>query len=135
MLVALPWAGPVLATDVLVRVSGVSDSRGRIGCSLFAGAKGFPMDNTVARAMWQPADPSGVACRFSGVPEGTYAVAVGHDLNGNQRVDTNFLGIPTEAWGVSNNVRPAMRAPRFNEAAFTVVTGAPEIVIDIKVQK
>ena len=49
---------------------------------------------------------------------GTYAVAASHDANGNGRTDTNWVGIPTEAWGVSNNVRPRLRAPRFEEAAF-----------------
>jgi uncharacterized protein (DUF2141 family) len=136
LVLLVAWStGPAFAADVLVRVSGIIDNRGRVGCSLFAGANGFPMDNTVARAMWQPADPAGVVCRFSGVPQGTYAVAVGHDLNGNQKVDTNFLGIPTEAWGVSNNVRPAMRAPRFSEAAFNVAADSTEILIDIGVRK
>lgn len=53
-------------------------------------------------------------------PPGTYAVAVFHDANANGRMDSNFLGMPKEGYGVSNDVRPKFRAPRFSEAAVHV---------------
>jgi uncharacterized protein (DUF2141 family) len=123
------------AAQVVVRVSGLSEPLGQVGCSLFADAVGFPMDTSAARSQWLPANVAGVTCRFSDVAEGTYAVSIGHDLNGNKRVDTNFIGLPTEQWGVSNNARPSMRAPRFDEAAFKVAADAKEVVIDVKVAK
>ena len=123
------------AAEVVVRVSGLSEPLGQVGCSLFAGAAGFPMGNTSARNLWLPADAKGVRCRFNDVPEGTYAASIGHDLNGNMRVDTNFIGLPTEQWGVSNNSRPTLRAPRFDEASFKVAADAKEVLIDIKVAK
>jgi uncharacterized protein (DUF2141 family) len=127
--------GASSAAEVVVRVSGLSEPLGQVGCSLFAGAAGFPMENTSARNLWLPADAKGVTCRFNDVPEGTYAVSIGHDLNGNKRVDTNFIGLPTEQWGVSNNARPTLRTPRFDEAAFKVAGDAKDVVIDIKVAK
>jgi uncharacterized protein (DUF2141 family) len=123
------------AAELVVRITGVSEPLGQVGCSLFAGPAGFPMDNTGARQLWQAADAKGVICRFSDVPEGSYAVSVGHDLNGNKRVDTNFIGLPTEQWGVSNNARPSLRAPRFDEAVFKVAGDAKDVVIEIKVSK
>jgi len=123
------------AAEVVVRISGLSEPLGQVGCSLFAGPAGFPMDNSGARNVWQAADAQGATCRFSDVPEGSYAVSIGHDLNGNRRVDTNLVGLPTEQWGVSNNARPMLRAPRFDEAVFKVAAGNKEVVIDIKVAK
>lgn len=123
------------AAELLVRITGLSEPLGQVGCSLFAGPAGFPMDNAGARQLWQAADAKGVTCQYSDVPEGTYAVSIGHDLNGNKRVDTNFIGLPTEQWGVSNNARPNLRAPRFDEAMFKVAADAKEVVIDIKVAK
>jgi uncharacterized protein (DUF2141 family) len=128
-------AGAGSAAELVIRVSGLSEPLGQVGCSLFAGATGFPMDNSSARVLWLPADAKGVTCRFSDVPEGSYAVSIGHDLNGNRRVDTNFIGLPTEQWGVSNNARPSLRAPRFEEAVFKVAADATEVLIDIKVAK
>jgi uncharacterized protein (DUF2141 family) len=130
---ALPaaWA----STDLVVRVVGIQAPQGQLGCSLFADAGGFPMDNARAQQQWLPAQGDGVTCRFAGLAPGRYAVSVGHDLNGNRRVDTNLLGMPTEAWGVSNNVRPTLRPPRFDEAAFTVPAQGGELVLRIEVAK
>lgn len=128
-------SGAGTAAEVVVRVSGLSAPLGQVGCSLFAVAAGFPMDIASARNLWLPADAKGVTCRFTDVPEGTYAVSVGHDLNGNKRVDTNLIGLPTEQWGASKNVRPTMRPPRFDEASFKVAADAKELVIDIQVAK
>jgi uncharacterized protein (DUF2141 family) len=123
------------AAEVVVRISGLSEPLGQVGCSLFAGPAGFPMDNSSARNLWLSADAKGMNCRFNDVPEGTYAVSIGHDLNGNKRVDTNLFGLPTEQWGVSNNARPMLRAPRFDEASFKVAADAKDVVIDVKVAK
>lgn len=123
------------SADVVVRVTGITVPLGQIGCSLFKGDTGFPMDNSVANVQWQPASADGVTCRFAQVQAGRYAVSVGHDTNDNRRVDTNFLGIPSEQWGVSGNVRPRLRAPTFDEAVFTVVADSGDMVIDIKVAK
>lgn len=127
--------GTSSAADLVIRVSGMLDPLGQIGCSLFAGPDGFPMDNTKARVQWLPADAKGVSCRFADVAAGRYAVSLGHDLNGNRRVDTNFVGLPTEQWGVSRNARPTLRAPRFDEAVFEIAADATELVIDIKLAK
>lgn len=129
--VLLVSAGPVQAADLVVRVVGPLAPGGEIGCALFADADGFPMDNAAARQLWLPAT-AGASCRYSGLPDGRYAVSVSHDRNGNHRVDTNLFGIPTEAWGVSNNVRPKLRPPRFEEAAFTL-RGDDARAIDVQV--
>jgi uncharacterized protein (DUF2141 family) len=55
---------------------------------------------------------------FEGLKPGTYAVSVLHDENANGRLETNFLGIPREGAGISNNASPEFSAPRFNDAAF-----------------
>lgn len=119
------------AAELRVAVTGARSAAGQIGCALYPGERGFPMDAASAVQLWQPADPNGVMCRFEGLRPGSYAVAVSHDLNANRRTDTNLLGIPTEDWGVSNNVRPTLRAPRFEEAAVQVTDGAP-VAIEIR---
>lgn len=124
---------PSRAADVVINITGLREPLGQVGCALFAGAAGFPMDNSGARVLWLPAAAQGVVCRYAGVPKGSYAVSIGHDLNGNKRVDTNVVGLPTEQWGVSNNARPTLRAPRFDEAVFKVMADAKEVVLNIQV--
>lgn len=119
---AIPALLPVaaLSAELAVQVTGVASRQGEVGCALHASGAEFPTSNVRSTNAWLPADPRGVVCRFADVKPGVYAIAVSHDLNGNRKTDTNFLGIPTEAWGVSNNVRPALRAPTFDEAKFEV---------------
>ena len=54
------------------------------------------------------------------LPKGEWAVAITQDLNNNDKIDKNFLGIPTEPYAFSNNVRPTIAAPGFDECKFTV---------------
>ena len=39
------------------------------------------------------------------LPAGNYAVQVMHDENENNKLDTNFMGMPIEGYGFSNNPR------------------------------
>lgn len=54
------------------------------------------------------------------LPTGEWAVAITQDLNNNDKIDKNFVGIPTEPYAFSNNVRPTLAAPDFNECKFMV---------------
>ena len=54
------------------------------------------------------------------IPHGEYAISLFVDSNGNKRIDKNFLGIPKEQYGFSNNVMGRMSAPTFEQAKFLV---------------
>jgi uncharacterized protein (DUF2141 family) len=57
---------------------------------------------------------------FKKITAGMYAIAVFHDVNRNNKLDVNFLGIPTEAYGASLNKLPFAAAPRFNDNQFAI---------------
>lgn len=124
--------GSAHARELIVTVTMVKSTKGEVGCALFNNATGFPNANAAMSAQRQAPSTDSVVCRFTDIKPGPYAVAVSHDLNGNRRTDTNFLGIPTEDWGVSNNVRPTLRAPTFDEARFEVgATGVTNIEVKL----
>ncbi len=52
------------------------------------------------------------------------AIAVFQDENGDQKLSTNWLGIPVEAYGFSNNVRPKFRAATWAEAKIDLSNGS-----------
>ena len=54
------------------------------------------------------------------LPRGEWAVAITQDLNNNDKIDKNFLGIPTEPYAFSNNFRPTLAAPVFDDCKFMV---------------
>lgn len=63
------------------------------------------------------------------LPPGTYALSAFQDINGNRRLDTNFMGIPTEASGSSNDAPAKWSAPKFKDAVFTVGDKPVELTI------
>ena len=65
------------------------------------------------------------------LPAGSYAVQVIHDENDNGKLDTNFLGIPSEGYGFSNNPT-ALRRANYDEARFELGEAPMAIVIRLR---
>jgi uncharacterized protein (DUF2141 family) len=57
---------------------------------------------------------------ITGLAKGQYAVNVFHDKNNNNKLDTNWMGIPKEGWGCSNDARGFMSAPAFRDKLITL---------------
>lgn len=124
------------AADVIVNIDNIRNKGGTVGCALFDTNAGFPGDISGAvETIYLPADPKKeLNCTFRNLKTGRYAVSVTHDSNGNGEADKNFIGAPKEPWGVSNNIRKTMRAPKFDEAAFIVDSDSSEVTITIEVR-
>ena len=113
------------ASRIEATVSGVSNAPGLVGCALFSSKVGFPIESKkhALKTVRVPAAGGVATCVFEQVAPGEYAIAVVHDTNGNGQADINFLGMPTEGIGVSNNVLPRMSAPTFEASRFTLAPG------------
>ncbi len=66
------------------------------------------------------------------LPEGDYAISLFHDENENKKLDTNFISIPKEAFGFSNNVLGVMGPPSFENAKFKVRKVNNKVNIELK---
>ena len=69
--------------------------------------------------------------RFDDLAPGTYAVKVMNDENGNGALDSNFMGMPTEGYGFSNNPK-VLRKPTFTEAGFELGATGTAITIELR---
>lgn len=74
----------------------------------------------------KPAGKTEIAVPVELAP-GEWAVALTQDTNNNDKLDKNMLGIPNEPYAFSNNVRPHLSAPSFEECKF-MVTGPGKVV-------
>lgn len=54
------------------------------------------------------------------LPHGEYAISVHHDANGNEKMDSNFIGIPKEPVGMSKNQVPKFGPPKFKKSVFSL---------------
>jgi uncharacterized protein (DUF2141 family) len=69
---------------------------------------------------WTKIEKNETQAVFKNLKAGKYAVRLYHDENNNKKMDTGFMGIPTESWGCSNNVKPRFAAPKFEDMIFTL---------------
>ena len=115
-----------------VQMDGFENTDGEAGVAVWNAPDGFPEDIEHAVATIYVSIEDGAAVtEFDRIAPGHYAITVYHDKNDNRRFDKNWLGMPKEDWGVSNNVRPRLRAPRFDEAVRYLAAG--EQLIEIRV--
>jgi len=123
--VILAIAFPVLpslsqsTSTVLLEVSSFKNTRGNLNCRLFIKPSDFPDGEGILSVRVPIAGPN-TSCTFSNVEPGTYAVAVVHDENSDGKLDKNFVGVPSEGYGVSNNKTYALSAPKWDESIFTI---------------
>jgi uncharacterized protein (DUF2141 family) len=110
------------SSTIVLEVSTFRNLKGFLGCQLYATADSFPdkWQTQVNLRKHVPVTAATTSCTFADLAPGTYAAAVIHDENGNGTLDKNFLGIPTEAYGISNNHTHALSKPTWDESKFTV---------------
>lgn len=119
---------------LIVIVSGLRNDKGHVAASLFNSDKGFPGEDrhAVARQISTIKDRT-ASLEFDVVAPGNYGIALLHDENKNNRMDSNRFGFPREGYGVSNNPRPSRRSPKFSDARFTVNPTNKEQTVEIKI--
>jgi len=114
--------GAASAADVgtlRVGVVGVDPRPGKLLVRLYDSADHWlEPSGAIRTVVIDPAQSRAVA--FEQVPRGTYAVAIVHDENGDEKMNIGLFPVPhvLEGGGVSNDVRSKWGPPRFDDAAF-----------------
>ena len=103
-----------------VTILNIRNSIGTVACALFDSPEGFPTEFLLSatNVMVIKIRKSQARCDFEDIPPGKYAMAVIHDENMNGKLDANWLGIPTEGYGFSNNATGALGPPAYSAASF-----------------
>lgn len=121
-------AGSTHAAELVVKVSDVRAPKGRLLMAVFDSAEAWDGKAEAVARQARDATSTEVDFHFPGLAAGRYAVSVMHDENGNGKLDSNFIGMPTEGYGFSNDPQ-VMRKATFDEAAFAV--GADDATIEL----
>ena len=103
--------------DLTVKVNAIQHSKGLIEFALYKNPAVFTQAGKTHRLARLDAKSPEVKFEFTDLEPGKYAIVVYHDDNSNKICDKNFFGIPTEAYAFSNNMRPKLSAPSFEECA------------------
>lgn len=114
---------------LIVTVTNLENNKGTVRVAIYDAEKTWlkkPLDAKIVT----PKERSATAI-FTGLEPGTYAVSTYHDVNNSGELDTNFLGIPTERYGFSNDASGTFGPPDFEDAAFAYKGGKETITIKV----
>lgn len=116
-----------------VTFTGVQPNKGPVRVALYHQASDFMViSKAKASQSLVVGGNTQLTYTFEGLPPGQYAISSFQDLNNNGKLDKNFLGIPSEPYGFSNNARPKFRAPTWDEAAFLLGDKPQSIAIALE---
>jgi uncharacterized protein (DUF2141 family) len=116
-----------------VHVLGLRNDHGDVRCSLFSSAEDFPNNgDLMAKTTTALIADRTATCEFTRVAPGVYAVVLFHDENGDGTFNRNWIGLPEEGYGFSNDAPAHFHPPRFDEASFSFAGGTLEIPINIR---
>ncbi len=117
-----------------VTILNIRNAIGTVDCALFNSPSGFPADvlRSAMRLAAMKVPNRTARCDFDDVPTGTYALVVLHDENMNARADYNWLGLPKEGYGFSNDAKGMLSAPSFSQASFVYDGQSLELKITLR---
>lgn len=85
---------------------------------------GYPDDKSKPIASADvPAVEGETTITLRDVPPGTYAIETYQDINGNDQMDTTWLGLPLEPYGFSRDAHPVLSKPPFSKVKFALHAG------------
>ena len=121
------FAFQLSAATLDIEVQGITKG-GILNLEISSSKETFESDggDTGVAARIQERVSKGSYQRSFDIPPGTYAVKLHIDENENGKLDTNFLGIPKEQYGISNNIQFL----NFKRASF-VIDDYKKIQIDL----
>lgn len=113
----LAGAQAVAGQDLEVTVKNIKNDKGVLIVGLFGSEKTFTKQPLKAEK--PKAEPGTLRVIFRDIQPGEYAISIFHDANENGILDMNFMGIPKEGFGFSNDAMGVFGPPTFNKAKFS----------------
>jgi uncharacterized protein (DUF2141 family) len=114
-----PWSKSDQKQELIVKVEGVRSVEGTVFVAVYDTEERYKSKD----AAWlfdSPVSGKGEVLISGSVLPGNYALAVFHDRNNNGALDTNWLGIPSEGFGFSNNAMGRFGPPSFADCLIHV---------------
>jgi uncharacterized protein (DUF2141 family) len=99
-----------------VTISGLKNDTGFVQVGLFNSEGTFL--KTAYKGVSSGIKSHGATVTFLNIPKGKYAISAYHDKNKNAKLDTNFMGIPSEDFACSNDAKGFMGPPKYEDAKF-----------------
>lgn len=111
------------AASLTLNIKNLKSENGSIRIAIWDQAQGFPKDYTTSIEQVSIAATKDAQITLKNLKTARYAIAVFHDANNDEDLNTNRLGIPSEGFGFSNNPRIILGPPTYRKCNFKVTEG------------
>lgn len=126
------YAGDNQKSRLVVKINGLKNDQGNVKVALCNSPENYKDDRSPYKAAIIEIQKNQAIAIFENLPAGSYAIKAFHDENNNDDFDTNFLGIPKEDYGFSNNAKGLFGPPSWNAAKFILNNNEQVIEINFK---
>lgn len=114
------WAASATAAEVVVNVENVRQAKGDVFVIVYDSKEHFLHERKLE--IKAPATVGSVKLVIADLPPGEYALSAFHDVDGDGKLARNFIGIPKEPAGFSNDAVPSFGPPKYIDAKVTIPT-------------
>ena len=115
--------------ELTIKISNIEKIKGEIKIGVFNKDKNFLKESGSIKNYSIKVDKNTATITITDLPKGEYAISMYHDENSDNECNRNFMGIPKEAYGFSNNFKPKFGPPKFNDCKFIL---ASSTILNIK---
>lgn len=118
---------------LVINVTGYKNNKGETRCQLWQNEEAFPTktDSAMLKKVVKN-DSLKSQIVFPNLSFGWYAVTVHQDEDGDTWMNKNWLGMPAEPYGLSNNPKILFSVPSFEDCKFLVDQDTVTITIKLK---
>lgn len=104
--------------DLTITITNIKKSQGSIELGIFNSSSTFLEKGKEFKFATKMVKGNQVVFTFHDIPKDEYAIALYHDVNSDKECNVNFMGIPVEPYGFSNNFKPKFSKPKFKDCKF-----------------
>ena len=106
--------------NITLKVQGIEEAKGIMSIALFDNEEDYSSEENYAFAGDIPVKTKDFTYVMSDIPYGTYAIKIFYDVDSNGEMKKNWIGMPKEPFGFSNDAKAKMGPPSFEKASFEV---------------
>ena len=122
----------LIADNVInVKITNIKSAKGELHIGFYKREQNFPVHEAEHLKKVIKPEIGTMEIVVDDLPNGEYAIAILQDINSNNHLDTNFLGMPNEPFGFSKNFKPVLSAPEFDDCKFNLKDETKNFTIDL----
>ncbi len=106
--------------QLTIKIENIGVIEGSIRIGVFNTKKNFLKREAAIKHYYINVENTTEIIEINDLPKGDYAFSLFHDENSDDKCNLNFLGIPKEPYGFSNNIKPKFSAPSFEDCKFSL---------------